>query len=245
MREKLKTIFKRCKFPFIMSIITFVIGCFFVQSSVGIPFKEQLVILLISFLPFIIFIGTTLLSYRFSRDIETKNMFNWITGILVFFLLLYYLIAIFICGFIVAFNPITDEKYYKHYVNSSYLTKVFPKNIPRGMDNIHFYYAPGILQRGTNYSLYYIDKNLTKEEFDKRYREKAIWIGCKSEYAEKSGLLASAFSFTPVDYNDEDNYIIYLVDRNCDDSGYCNHGKFLFVAYNEETHEVIFRAEFW
>ena len=113
------------------------------------------------------------------------------------------------------------------------------------MDNIHFYYAPGILQGGTNYSLYYIDKNLTREEFDKRYREKAIWIGCKSEYAEKSELLASAFSFTPVDYNAEDNYIIYLVDRNCDDSGYCNHGNFLFVAYNEETHEVIFRAEFW
>lgn len=241
MKEKIK----RCKFPFIMSIITFIIGCFFAQSSIGIPVKGQFVILLLGFLPFIIFIGITLLSYRFSRNIETKNMFNCITGIFVFFLLLYYLVAIFECGFIEATNPITDIKYYKHYINGSYLTQVFPSRIPKNVDNIQFYYAPGMLQAGTNYSLYYVDKNLTKEEFDKRYREKAIWIGHKSEYTEKSGLLAGAFSFTPVDYSDEDNYIVYLIVGNCDDSGYCNHGEFLFVAYKEETHEVVFRAEFW
>ena len=121
----------------------------------------------------------------------------------------------------------------------------FPKEIPNDVQNIEFYYAPAFLQAGTNYSLYYMDKNMTLDKFDERYKELAIWIGHKEEYTEKEDLLASAFSFTPAEYINEEDYVIYLIKGKCDNSGYCNHGEFSFVAYNDETNEVIFRAAKW
>lgn len=67
----------------------------------------------------------------------------------------------------------------------------------------------------------------------------------KKEYTEKNGLLAGAFVYTPVYYENEDDYILYLVEGRCNDSGYCNHGDFLIAAFNEKTNEVIFRSEEW
>ena len=86
---------------------------------------------------------------------------------------------------------------------------------------------------------------MTKEKFDKEYKNKAIWIGHKEEYTEKEGLLSRVFTYTPSYYKNENDYIIYLIEGRCDDSGYCNHGDFLISAFNEKTNEVIFSSGEW
>lgn len=86
---------------------------------------------------------------------------------------------------------------------------------------------------------------MTKEKFEKKYSNEAIWIGHKENYTEKKGLLSSAFAYTPAYYTNENDYIIYLIEGRCDDSGYCNHGNFMLTAFNEDTNEVVFRSEQW
>lgn len=244
MKKKIKEIIKYSLFPLIMCMITMLIGIFlFVFTAIGLPIKEVLTILLISFLPFLVFLLITILTYHF-KD-KKKRIFKIITIFLTFSLIIYYFISLFVCILLSAVNPITDPKYYKYYVSGERLEKVFPSNIPSNAENVSFHYSPGFLQAGTNYSLYYIDKDMTKNKFDEKYKDKAIWIGYKDEYTEKQGLLTGVFAYTPAYYENEEDYIIYLIEGRCDDSGYCNHGDFLIAAFNEKTKEVVFSSEQW
>lgn len=244
MKVKIKELFKYNKLSVIMCITTFLIGiCLYSSTAIGIPIKENLIIFITSFIPFLIFLIITILSYHFKE--KYKKILKIITIILTILLVFYYLIALFICVLIASINPVTNTKYYNYYVTDKRLKKVFPSKIPSNAKNIEFYYAPGILQGGTNYSLYYIDDRMTKEMFDKEYKSKAIWIGYKKEYTEKEGLLSNVFTYTPAYHENENDYIIYLIEGQCDNSGYCNYGDFLIAAFNEQRNEVIFRSEQW
>ncbi len=244
--EKSISKFKKIRFPLIMSIITFLVGCILAYTSIGLPLNKDLfIILAVSYFPFLLFLIITLLCYYFGDKKQKRFVFKAIAGVLSWLLIYYYFIAIFTICLLESVNPVTNIKYYKHYVGGSELTKVFPKKIPDDVENIEFYYAPGILQGGTNYVLYYIDRNMTPEKFNENYKKQAIWIGHKKEYTEKNGLLSGAFAYTPAYLKNEEDYTIYLVEGECDNSGYCNHGKFLLAAYNEQTNEVIFSAESW
>ncbi len=243
-KEKNST-FKKIRFPLIMSIITFLIGIIFSYGSIGVLIKAKVIILLISFMPFILFSIFTFITYKFKETHEIVFVFKIISIIITSLLVLYYFIAMFFVIFIEVANPVINPKYYNQYISGSRLKKAFPSEIPDNVENVKFYYAPGILQAGTNYSLYYIDKNMTLDKFNQNYKDKAIWIGHNEEYTEKEGLFAGAFSYTPAEYENENDYIIYLIEGDCDDSGYCNHGNLLFAAYNEKTNEVIYRSEQW
>lgn len=244
--KKVKEIFKTSKFPFIMSIVCILLGYIPFTIGIGTEIKAKLLIILVSFLPATWFIAIAILSYRFREKEKSKSVSNTITGLLSLFLPIYYFIALIACMLITIFNPNMNPKYYTHYINenSTYLKKVFPKKIPDKVENVKFTYYPGLLQGGTMYSLYYVDKNLSKEKFDKKYKEKAIWIGHKDDYNDESGLLTGVFSSLDNIENKED-FLIYLIDGDCDDSGYCNHGEYLIVAYNEKTNEVLFESENW
>ena len=143
------------------------------------------------------------------------------------------------------FKSCSNPKYYKFFVNSDELTKVLPKQIPDNVKNVQFYYAPSVLQCSTDYILYYIDENINLDKFNDYFKDKAIWIGHKKEYTEKIGLLTGIFSFTPAKYKNEDDFITYLIEVECDDSGYCNHGEYLFPAINENTNEIIYESSSW
>ena len=146
---------------------------------------------------------------------------------------------------LMAINPVTNPKYYNFFVNSNDLTEVFPKKILDNVKNVQFYYAPGILQGSTDYVLYYIDNNITLDKFNDQLKNKAIWIGREGEYTEKRGLLTGVFSHTPIEYENKNNFIIYLIEGECDDSGYCNHGNYLLAAINENTNEIIYESSSW
>ena len=201
MLEKIKNILRNNKAQIILIVITFLIGYLLGCGSIGIPNNAKIIALGIAYLPFILILILTLLSIKFKT---TKKIFEIITCIIASILWLYYFIAIFICGFIYAFNPVTNIKYYKQYFNGAYLREVFPKEIPKNAEKAEFYYAPGILQGGTYYTLYYIDTSLTKEEFDKKYKEKAKWIGYIDEQPEDLETLPSDFSNTPAEEREED-----------------------------------------
>lgn len=244
MKARIKEIFKYSTFSVSMCAITLLIGILLYGSNaIGLPTREKAIIFLASFIPFFIFFIITILSHRFKEKYE--NIFKLISIIISLFLVFYYLISSFVCVLLSATNPVTDPKYYNYYVTGKRLKNVFPSKIPSNAKDIEFYYAPVFFQSGPIYSLYYIDDNMTKEKFDKEYKNKAIWIGHKKEYTEKNGLLSGAFIYTPSYYENEDNYTIYLIEGRCDDSDYCNHVDFLLAAFNEETNEVVFCSKQW
>ena len=86
---------------------------------------------------------------------------------------------------------------------------------------------------------------MTDEIFMKKYKNKAIWIGHIDEYTDKKGLLSGVFNNTPAHDKNINDYTIYLMDGDCDNSGYCNHGNYIIAAFNKKTHEVIFSSEQW
>ena len=232
---------KNNKLAFIFVIINFIIGTLLFYEALFRSINIILITLLISYLPFIIFFIISLLSYHLKDNLKAIKVIKIITKILIYLQVFYYFMAIFIIAILMSLNPVTNPKYYKFFVNSDELTKVFPKQIPYNVKNVQFYYAPGVLQGSTDYVLYYIDENINLDNF----KEKATWIGTKDEYTEVNGLLSGAFSYTPIEYKNEDSFVIYLIEGNCDDSGYCNHGKYLFVAINENTNEIIYKLSFW
>ena len=68
MKIKIKEIFKYNKLSIIISIITLLIGILvYIQTAIGIPIKENLIIFLASFIPFFIFVIITILSYHFKE----------------------------------------------------------------------------------------------------------------------------------------------------------------------------------
>ena len=86
---------------------------------------------------------------------------------------------------------------------------------------------------------------MTDKIFMKEYKNKAIWIGHIDEYTDKKGLLSGVFNNTPAHDKNTYDYTIYLMDGDCDNSGYCNHGNYIIAAFNKKKHEVIFSSEQW
>lgn len=243
MNIKIKNIYQRGKLLFIMCVITFLIGCFFVYVSRFDNIDVKLKIALIAFIPFVIFLIFDIINYYNYNKIGIKIIVNICTGYFMAGLLIYYFIALFLCAIMEFESPITDIKKYSSMVKGTELTKVFPKKIPDNASNVHFTYQPGLLQGGTSLSLYYIDDSLNLEAFDLKYKDKALWIGHIKDYDGEKGLLTNVFFNTPI--NDENDFIIYLVKGRCDNSGYCNHGEYLFGAFNEKTNEVVYVDNSW
>lgn len=248
--NKEEKVLKKYIFPLIMGITSFFIGSFFVYETIGVPLKAELEILVFSYLPTLLFILNTILMYKFHNSKKIITTFHILSIILTCILFIYYFIAIFIIVAIQAVNSVSNPIFYKHYVSGTYLTKVFPKNIPKNVDNVQFHYNPPLLQGGSNYYLYYVDENMTSEKFDKKYKSKSMWVGHKEKYNEKKGLLSGdLLMYSKESYykkqEHENDFVIYLVEGKCDDSGWCNHGEFLYTAFNNKTKEIIYRAEKW
>lgn len=245
MKEKVKEIAKRSKLLIVMCILSFAMGCFLAVCSKGDPFEARLQILFIGYLPFLVFLVLMIFNNLFYEKRELRIFLKILSWIFSSLLLFYFFVAFIMIAFIEALHPVTDIKSYQDKVKGDWLLKVFPKEVPNHVESIQFYYAPGILQGGTVFALYYVDKNMNLEKLDKKYRKNSIWTGKKEEYTEFRGLFSGAFSETPAVYKNENDFYIYLMDANCNSKNDCNHGRFLFVAVNEKTKEVIYKGEEW
>lgn len=244
MKSKFLKILKEESFLFMMCIITFLTSIFFFYFTIGDDWSYRYIIILCGVFPFLFYLVITIVSIKFSNIKTVQTITSLLSIAFSLILLFYYFHVLFLSLIMETDHPSKDIKYYSHYVKSDYLLEVFPNSIPNNVENVQLLYSPGLLQAGTMYSLYYVDKSLQVENFDNRYMEKAEWVGYIKNYDDKDGLLSGRFYNTPVEYKIE-NFRMYLIDSYCDDSGYCNHGRFLLVAINQDTKEVIYRSESW
>ena len=230
---------KKLKLSFltITLIFSIIIGILFFHTSIGIPNKIRLKVLFISFLPSIIIFLCIILKKFFGKNLK-KEIKLIIKIIFTYLLIFYYIFSIVEISFIRFENPITDKKYYSLIEKSS---KVFPKEIPNNVEKIKFEQTNGLLQAETSTSLYYIDKNLSQEDFQKKYQSQSIWIGYYKDYNKENHSLTSIF----FNQENKDNFLIYLIEDKCYKKSSCNHGNLSFVAINEITKEVIYESKYW
>ena len=238
MRRKITQIIEKSKLSFIMCIITLILSYIFIDLSQIFEANEKITVLLIGFVPVIVFLIITLaINYFYKKNIIQKTL-KILNIFLIIILPIYYLMGFSACTIIKISNPIVNIRNYSDIVNGD-LLNTFPSSIPENVVNIRLTYSPALLQAGEQITLYYIDDNLNFEEFDNKYKEKAIWIGNVDNYDENEGLLTGIFSNTSVTYETENDFTIYLIEGKCDDSGYCNHGEFILAAMNPKTNEVM------
>lgn len=239
--KKLKTYYQNAKLQFVMCIATIL----FIFLCMKFLFKLSLIIMcmLVVLIYLVIIILTT--KYKNNKNAKSVSLIVSLLVMCITFLNIFLLADIDKME-----KPVDDVKNYSKYVHSKYLLNVFPKKIPKSANDVHFVYSPGFLQGGTSYILYYKDKKADLDLFDKSYRKKAIWIGYSSEIDnenifkenEVNKLIDDNFLGTPIENND---FKIYLFDYRCDNSGWCNHGKYLFTAINEKNKELIYKSETW
>ena len=228
---------QKISFLTITLIFSIIIGILFFHTSIGIPNKIRLKVLFISFLPSIIISLFIILKKFFGKNLK-KEIKLIIKIIFTYLLIFYYIFSIVVISFINFENPITDKKYYSLIEKSS---KVFPKEIPNNVEKIKFEQTNGLLQAETSTSLYYIDKNLNQEDFQKKYQSQSIWIGYYKDYNKENHSLTSIF----FNQENKDNFLIYLIEDKCYKKSSCNHGNLSFVAINEITKEVIYESKYW
>lgn len=240
--SKLKIWFKNAKEIFILTILTFII--FSITTCEEFRLDVSYWAIFLYSIPFIVCLIITIFTNIFKKRF-IKILSNFLAAFLVIFLPFYYILTTAYLIIDKIENPVIDIKYYTKYYNYiGSLRKAFPKEIPESATNVEFKYYPGFLQSGNEYSLYYMDENITLDEFDSLYKNKAEWMGNIDNYKLKPGLLGNSLNIDNIKSNDND-FTIYLIESSCDDSGYCNHGKYIFAAINEETHEIIYKMDMW
>ena len=237
--DKEKVLIKRV-IPFIMTAVIFAIGMWFFKSSIGLEGKWRTIILIISFAPAAVMLINLVVSLFVSKTASQRTIMMIITFALSAVMIVYFVAVLLPVAMIESEHPVTDVKYYEAKVNDP----AFPERIPEDAENVKFCYAPGALQGGTVMSLYYVDGDMTSEEFGNLYKDKALWSGHFGEYRDVPGLLEYAFSDYDSDGNIED-YVIYLMEARGDDSGYLNHGEYSLAAFNDKTKEAFFGYESW
>lgn len=238
--------YNKAKFPFIMTIISFVFMLLSIYWGIElIEISYKIKVIITGILPFSIFLLITRLTYIYHEKKNTKTISNTITLILTLLFTFYCPINTFITILINdMMYPTKDINNYQKYIKSKRLSEVFPNEIPKEVKDPILIYSPGFLQASNRYVLYYVDPNLNIIDFDNQYLPKAKWIGNNND---DDLPMAVDINFTnlPVEEKDIDNFKIYVIDSYCDDSGWCNHGRYLIVAVNEYTKQVIYESETW
>lgn len=241
MKKVLENIGKN-KGCYFLTIFTFLIGIWFIFCNLGVYFPIFLQIALLGNIPFLLFFSFSILKNILHTQ-KAKVLVSSAIILCGIFLPFYYFYAIFFSAISEIDNSIINPKYYKLKINDPTLLQAFPKEIPKNVTNVVFIVQPGFLQGGSIISLYYVDSQLNVEAFHNQYKDKAIWSGTIQQYDQSKYNLS--FYKTPVENKNESDFLIYLIDGKCDDSGYCNHGYFLFVAINEKTKEIVYKEEQW
>lgn len=240
----IKDVLRNSKFQIVLAIINFLIFALFVYSTKYDSWIYRYKVLLWASLPFIVCLILAVLKNKHYSNNKVKGAINVISGLLIFINFMFF--CVLSIGYVIwkGESPKLNIKYYTNYIERyDYVKDIFPKDIPNNVTNAEFYHIPGFLQGADEIVLYYVDKDLNIEEFDRKYKDKTEWIGYKDDYYQKEGLLVGSLLYNKLD-NDKD-FKIYLFDSYCDDSGYCNHGYYILVGVNENTKEVIYKTSNW
>lgn len=97
----LKDVFKTCRFPFIVSILTLLIELSFPIFCLGTSFKYTLILLGFGLLPFLFFSFLTMFFYKHKEMELVKSSYNILTLIFLCGLLIYYPFIIILSSFLI------------------------------------------------------------------------------------------------------------------------------------------------
>lgn len=87
-------------------------------------------------------------------------------------------------------------------------------------------------------NLYYKANDITIKEYKDKYKEIEL------DKSKIDIVLSDALHLgKEIELNDK--YRLYVLYYECDDSGYCNHGAYSYVAINETSNECIFALFDW
>lgn len=229
----------------IISILVAIIliGCFIYLTQIfleDISIRSNIIILLISLMiisvPIIVSIKFLILMLKDKIKVSTNIISELI---LIPLSTIYLFVAILVICIIELMVPVRNYHQYKNlYNNDNELIRNFPNDIPRDAYDIEFYYEPPFLQKGKVMNLYFKVTDATINEYKEKYEKIEI---------DKNEIDIENLDKLYLDENIEinNNYRQYLLYSNCDDSGYCNHGSYSFVAINEISNECIFALYEW
>lgn len=243
--EIFRTIFNKCTFQAIMFIICSMIAIWgILTTSLAYGIKLYSKMLLVLIIPVIVFGIALYRKYKYRTNKNARSNINWFTTFAILLLPFYYFLTLFFLGIESATTDVTNYKYYKDFMYEE-LYEVFPKKIPKNAKNISFYHIDPFLQGGEINSLSYKDNSLSQKIVDEKYKSKSIWIGTtQNKEIPEAVDVDNLLERISIDGKKE-NFTIYVNYARCDDSGYCNHGEYILVAYNDITKEIIFKQEHW
>ncbi len=225
-------------FQFIMIVINILLFIFYVLGTRFYPWNYRIKITILAFIPVIAYTVLSVLKYRKNLEKKVKRKIN-IISILLLFTFLFFQIYIFGLCLKCEFDGFEiSQKRYSKYVKDTHLLKIFPNIIPSTAKNVSFY------RDAFSVILYYIDETLDIEKLDRKYSD-AEWIGYKTYNYDRQSLLTGNLYDKKIDMESDYDFRIYLIEGKCDDSGYCNHGVYWLMAFNEKTKEVIYKFSNW
>ena len=229
---------KRIMFPLLMTILTSFVGIIFSLTFVGLPMYLKIIANFFIYLPTVTFLIITITYVKLYKIKDSYIVFNVLAGFYAIGLFIYYFLLLFSLLALLVLNPVKNVKYYYVYSGDS---RIFPEKIPDSAEDIYFYYSPMFLQAADVKILYYKDSKMTPELFDNKYRDISLWVG----NIKSNNKMVKEISFPyDIDTNIND-YMIYFIEGDCDNSGYCNHGNYLIAAYNEKTNEIFIKETTW
>lgn len=226
---------KNSIFLLILTIITFLVGIYFNNSSEGRSLLVRLIILLLGSIPFIFSIFAIAFYYKKPKVFEDIVEHILVKIGLISCIFIYYLIAGFFCIIIEVACPVTDINSYKKIVYDD-LLEYFPKDIPQNAVNAQFYFSPAFLQAGEYLHLYYVDETMTSKLFVEKYHDKAILASDEKLHSMMSSPLLEK-------RDDLNDFIIYIIKNESKDQSYPYPPEFILVAFNEKTKELFYKYE--
>ena len=244
-KEIFRTIMSKCTYQAIMFIICGLIALWgILTTSLAYGIKLYSKMLLVLIIPVIVFGIALYRKYKYRINKNARSNINWFTTFMLLLLPIYYFLTLFFLGLESATTDVTNYKYYKDFMDEE-LYEVFPKKIPKNAENISFYHIDPFLQGGEINTLSYKDDSLTSSIVEEKYKSKSTWIG-SADSEEVPEAVNDYGLFSNISINGKkENFILYVNIARCDNSGYCNHGEYILVAYNDITKEIIFKEEHW
>ncbi len=173
-----------------------------------------------------------------------------VSTILGLFFIAYIIILIFIFAFLESINPVYNYKaYYGLYDSKDELINKFPNEIPSNAKEIEFYYKPGVMQANTEMGLSFKTDEKTIGKYINEYEKEAIWYGKKEDdpFATTDGtnVYNDSYFLNDGKHEIDNDYTVYYFVNYCDDSGYCNHGKYSVAIINKNENVCIFNYNYW
>lgn len=231
--NKIRECYKNAKLAFVLTIFNTIV-VFLLLCSINDVEKNQFVFLiLLGFAPSFIFLIFTIILNVFKDKTSLITIIR-IMSYISFFLYIFYLMLICFCYIVImADNPETSLESYTYNKKINF----FPKEIPREYVDATYYHQ---------YPLMYGEKVILYLKIDEQsIREYKEELGSKTVERDKNMRTYVEYSNTPYEDKVIDEFDWYIIESECYDSRYCNHGIDKHVRIKEETNEIIFYYHDW